>query len=212
MRAPCGQLNAVSAIRQQEKRGFRKIVLNPEDDLESLWAKAKAQKLTYEGAVELLKKRWLDNCGVSTVRDVVQGRGSETREKQLRVTLKEFLSGAESVKDGRAESASSGVEFKEQKAEYLTAEQWKLRALTAERELQKWKRTVAFMAEMQLDPEALNHPDPVPATPKEISEALALVVELLDQISSKPKGHRPLTSKRGNADSPGSPAKPHPQG
>lgn len=106
-------------------------------DLKELWDEAKARGLTFAKAAELLRARGYGSWGTSTVRDCVMGHGKEMRANLLRRTLIEFLGKTESAKDGRAESADSGVGKPVDRPDNLTLEQWRRRAIFAEEKLQQ---------------------------------------------------------------------------
>jgi len=138
------------------KRGIRKQstanLRNPhiqslsiKDELKQLWADANEQGLTLDAATNLLKAKGFGEWGTSTVRDTVNGKGKDIRELVLRKVLLEHLGRADSVKDGRADSAKAQVETGEESTEYRTANEWKSEALNLRSEVKRLKAALHLM-------------------------------------------------------------------
>lgn len=105
--------------------------------MKSLWAAAKERGMTLAGAVELLKHNGFGAWGTSTVKAAVEGKSKDLREFVLRKALQEFLRGADSANDGRADSVNSGIELHEKPAEYKGVTDWRDRAYKAEAEVER---------------------------------------------------------------------------
>lgn len=113
--------------------------------MKSLWAAAKERGMTLAGAVELLKHNGFGVWGTSTVKAAVEGKSKDLREFVLRKALQEFLGFAESVNNGRADSVTSGIELREQAAEYQSVNDWRERALKAEAEVERLRTALHEM-------------------------------------------------------------------
>lgn len=127
----------------------------------------------------MYERQWKGRCGTSTIRDAVEGRGSELRTNQLRETLAIFLSGAESANQPTAESANVPVALSDESPEYGTIETWKRRAITAEAEVQKLRAALHALTA----PERLLQK---PVSSKHLSEAQRLALRASAHTESDP--------------------------
>jgi hypothetical protein len=114
-----------------------------QETLTSLWSQAKAQGWTFEKLAERTV-HWKKTA----VREMImEGKGDALLEQTIRAKLEEILKKTVSVIHGRSESAVSGVADQEKPGEYLTAEEWKQRAIKSEEEVARLRAALHTLSE-----------------------------------------------------------------